>query len=404
MTAGTYRLDVAVHRADGVPYDYHRLLYSFRVTSTVKDVGFFRPKHGWTFSGGVEIDRRRPTHERPEPGARSREPFGLDAALELVAGCGRRRHVVFTNGVFDLLHPGHVRYLQAARALGDALIVGVNSDRSVRANKGPSRPLNTEAERVEVLAALACVDAAVVFDEDTPHAIVARIQPDVLVKGADWPRTTSSAATWWKPAAAAWCACRSSRASQRPHSSPRRRSRRVLLNAPALALRALVARAAARLELAHPAPVTAGLTPAAKALAAAAAALSERRPTVLVVPTDKDVDQVAADARFFMTALDGATDAETERLVLPYPSWQVDPYRGMNPHFRVSAARGRALYLTASRSARLIVASAPALLPRVGTPARMLALRDRDPFGHRDRAARPGGSARRAPASRARIR
>ena len=107
-------------------------------------------------------------------------------------------------------------------------------------------------------------------------------------------------------------------------------------------------------------------------MAAAAAALSERRPTVLVVPNDKDVDQVAADARFFMTALDGATDAETERLVLPYPSWQVDPYRGMNPHFRVSAARGRALCLTASRSARLIVASAPALLPRVGTPARVL--------------------------------
>src|SRR5688572_15806544 len=146
----------------------------------------------------------------------------------------------------------------------------------------------------------------------------------------------------------------------------------MLLNAPALALRAIVARAAARLELAHPAPVTAGLTPAAKALAATAAALSERRPTVLVVPTDKDVDQVAADARFFMTALDGATDAETERLVLPYPSWQVDPYRGMNPHFRVSAARGRALCLTASRSARLIVVSAPALLPRVGTPARVL--------------------------------
>ncbi len=95
--------------------------------------------------------------------------------------------LVFTNGVFDVLHPGHVRYLQAARALGNALIVGVNSDRSVRANKGPSRPLNRESERVEVLAALACVDAAVVFDEDTPHAIVARLQPDVLVKGADWP-------------------------------------------------------------------------------------------------------------------------------------------------------------------------------------------------------------------------
>ena len=94
--------------------------------------------------------------------------------------------VVFTNGVFDLLHPGHVRYLRDARALGDALIVAVNSDRSVRANKGPSRPINAEGERAELLLALDCVDAAVVFDEDTPHEIVNRIQPDILVKGADW--------------------------------------------------------------------------------------------------------------------------------------------------------------------------------------------------------------------------
>jgi len=94
--------------------------------------------------------------------------------------------VVFTNGVFDLLHPGHVRYLQAARGLGDALIVGVNSDRSVRANKGPDRPINPERERAEVLSALACVDLAVIFDEQTPHALIQRVQPDVLVKGADW--------------------------------------------------------------------------------------------------------------------------------------------------------------------------------------------------------------------------
>src|SRR5262245_8524158 len=94
--------------------------------------------------------------------------------------------VVFTNGVFDLLHPGHVRYLQSARALGDALIVGVNSDRSVRAVKGPGRPITPEAERAELLAALACVDGVVIFDEDTPHALIAILQPDILVKGADW--------------------------------------------------------------------------------------------------------------------------------------------------------------------------------------------------------------------------
>jgi D-glycero-beta-D-manno-heptose 1-phosphate adenylyltransferase len=94
--------------------------------------------------------------------------------------------IVFTNGVFDLLHPGHVRYLQQARALGGALIVGVNSDRSVRAIKGPSRPITPESERAELVAALACVDAAVVFDEDTPQQLIAALQPDVLVKGADW--------------------------------------------------------------------------------------------------------------------------------------------------------------------------------------------------------------------------
>lgn len=94
--------------------------------------------------------------------------------------------VVFTNGVFDLLHPGHVRYLTEARSLGDALIIGVNSDRSVRANKGPDRPINRADERAEILLALACVDVAAVFDEDTPLSIITQIQPDVLVKGADW--------------------------------------------------------------------------------------------------------------------------------------------------------------------------------------------------------------------------
>jgi D-glycero-beta-D-manno-heptose 1-phosphate adenylyltransferase len=94
--------------------------------------------------------------------------------------------IVFTNGVFDLLHVGHLRYLQHARGLGDALLVGVNSDRSVRQNKGPDRPITPEAERAEVLEALACVDGVIIFDEDTPRDLIAAVQPDVLVKGADW--------------------------------------------------------------------------------------------------------------------------------------------------------------------------------------------------------------------------
>jgi D-beta-D-heptose 7-phosphate kinase/D-beta-D-heptose 1-phosphate adenosyltransferase len=100
---------------------------------------------------------------------------------------GRGGRVVFTNGVFDVLHPGHVRYLTEARALGDVLIVGINADASVRRlQKGPDRPLHPEHERAEVVGALACVDAVVVFGEDTPHSLISAIQPDLLVKGADW--------------------------------------------------------------------------------------------------------------------------------------------------------------------------------------------------------------------------
>jgi D-beta-D-heptose 7-phosphate kinase/D-beta-D-heptose 1-phosphate adenosyltransferase len=96
------------------------------------------------------------------------------------------KRVVFTNGCFDLLHPGHVRYLAAARAQGDVLVVGVNSDRSVRALKGPGRPVQGEDARAEVLAALAAVDHVVVFDQPTPRALIEALEPDVLVKGADW--------------------------------------------------------------------------------------------------------------------------------------------------------------------------------------------------------------------------
>src|SRR5580692_554610 len=96
------------------------------------------------------------------------------------------RRVVFTNGCFDLLHPGHVRCLADARALGDMLVVAVNSDRSVRGNKGPERPLVAEQDRAEVLAALASVDFVTIFDEPTPRELIARVLPSLLVKGADW--------------------------------------------------------------------------------------------------------------------------------------------------------------------------------------------------------------------------
>ena len=94
--------------------------------------------------------------------------------------------VVFTNGCFDLLHPGHIETLERARSLGDALVVGVNSDRSVREMKGAGRPIMPERERAEILAALECVDGVVIFDEPTPRTIIAALLPDVLVKGGDW--------------------------------------------------------------------------------------------------------------------------------------------------------------------------------------------------------------------------
>lgn len=103
---------------------------------------------------------------------------------------GKSGKVVFTNGVFDLLHPGHIDVLTAARAAGDALLVGVNSDASVQRLKGPSRPLRTEAERAYVLAALESVDMVVVFGEDTPLELVMRVRPDVIVKGGDYSEDT----------------------------------------------------------------------------------------------------------------------------------------------------------------------------------------------------------------------
>lgn len=97
-----------------------------------------------------------------------------------------RRRIVFTNGCYDLLHPGHIRLLEKSRELGDVLILALNSDRSVRENKGAGRPIISEDERAEVAAALAAVDYVVLFDEPTPREIIAKVLPDVLVKGGDW--------------------------------------------------------------------------------------------------------------------------------------------------------------------------------------------------------------------------
>ena len=115
------------------------------------------------------------------------EFFSLDrlrTERERLRRAGRR--VVFTNGCFDLIHPGHIKYLEEARRLGDALIVALNSDRSVRELKGEKRPILDQNERADVMAALSCVDYVTIFDEPTPREIIAALLPDVLVKGGDW--------------------------------------------------------------------------------------------------------------------------------------------------------------------------------------------------------------------------
>ena len=116
---------------------------------------------------------------------------GVLTLEETIVRFGREKRngkkVVFTNGCFDVLHPGHIQSLEKARSLGDALIVGINSDGSVRTLKGEGRPVIPEQERAEILANLECVDAVVIFDELTPQRVVAELLPDVLVKGGDWP-------------------------------------------------------------------------------------------------------------------------------------------------------------------------------------------------------------------------
>lgn len=109
-----------------------------------------------------------------------------DARTKLALWRAARARIVFTNGVYDLLHRGHAEYLAEARALGDRLVVGVNSDASVRRLKGPERPILPQGDRAGLVAALACVDLAVVFDDDTPLRLIEAVEPDVLVKGADW--------------------------------------------------------------------------------------------------------------------------------------------------------------------------------------------------------------------------
>lgn len=153
----------------------------------------------------AELDKLRTRFctagERPWPGWDANKVVGLETLQERLALIRRQgSRIVFTNGCFDLLHAGHVDYLEQARACGDCLVVGLNADSSVRRLKGPSRPVNSEADRARVLAALGCVDFVTIFAEDTPQQLIAALLPDVLVKGADWPEEQIVGATEVKAA------------------------------------------------------------------------------------------------------------------------------------------------------------------------------------------------------------
>jgi D-beta-D-heptose 7-phosphate kinase / D-beta-D-heptose 1-phosphate adenosyltransferase len=154
-------------------------------------VGVYRPRHTWTFSESLQIaePQARPELElRPVERVERRHQADTLQALHNDRASYRAlgRSVVFTNGCFDILHAGHISLLEQARGEGDALVVGVNSDASVKRIKGEARPVIGEKERAEALLALECVDHVVIYDEDTPLATINAIRPDVLVKGADW--------------------------------------------------------------------------------------------------------------------------------------------------------------------------------------------------------------------------
>src|SRR5918993_2150302 len=154
-------------------------------------------------------------------------------------------------------------------------------------------------------------------------------------------------------------------------SGPRRIRTMSSTTSTSLTLRALLKTAAGRLGFGVPGKPVSGLTPAAKGFFAAAAAARDR--VLIVVPTDADVEQVTSDARFFLAALEGVSDADAAHLVVPFPSHEIDPYRGLSPHFDIASARARALHALSLGTARLMVASAAALLPRLSPPGRLSA-------------------------------
>ena len=249
---GTYKVDVAVHKRDGVPYDYHRLLYTFRIKSRARDVGIYRPRHRWTFSPGVHF-KTTETGRLVRPGS------------------------------------GHLIDFRATRTW-------------------------------------------VPLAYWRPRSPASRVCYTESFGSADSVTTSTS-----------------------------------------LNLRALLKTAIARSGMDIPARVVSGLTPAAKALFVAAAASSLPHGVVLyVLPSDADIEQAVEDVAFFVAAMEGLSGAAADRAILPFPSHEVDPYRGLAPHVGVTSVRARALHGIGAGTARVVVASASALMPRISAPRRLL--------------------------------
>jgi rfaE bifunctional protein nucleotidyltransferase chain/domain len=132
------------------------------------------------------------------PRSKIKSLAALCRSLQKERRCGKK--IVFTNGCFDLLHVGHIRYLSRAKRLGQCLVVGLNSDASVAAIKGPSRPINKQGQRAEVLSALSCVDYVTIFHESTPLCLIQKVRPDILVKGGDWKKKAIVGGDWVRAA------------------------------------------------------------------------------------------------------------------------------------------------------------------------------------------------------------
>ena len=279
------------------------------------------------------------------------------------------KRVVFTNGCYDLLHPGHIRLLEQARSLGDILILALNSDDSVRRLKGPSRPLLSEQDRAEVAAALAAVDAVTVFDEDTPRELIAAVLPDVLVKGADWAHWIAGREE--VEAAGGQVMALAARARLFHHRNRRRDPNPYTLIHPSIrdlflglgrhpAFQEALQRLRAT-EAGKPVALS-GLTLTAKAIYSVLLWQTAGRPLLIVTDGSKEAEALHEAIDTFFDLLVGGREQAGPQLL---PALDVLPFQGLSPHAEILAERALGLLRMASGRAAITVMPVGAALLRV---------------------------------------